>query len=93
MNIGRPSTYAPIISTLSERKYVKKEKKSLVPTELGFTVNDIMNEYFTDIVDVKFTAAMEDKLDDVESKGSDWKKLISDFYGPFSDELSKADKG
>lgn len=91
-NIGRPSTYAPIISTLSERKYVKKEKKSLVPTELGFTVNDIMNEYFTDIVDVKFTAAMEDKLDDVESKGSDWKKLISDFYGPFSDELSKADK-
>ena len=91
-NIGRPSTYAPIISTLSERKYVKKEKKSLVPTELGFTVNDIMNEYFTDIVDVKFTAAMEDKLDDVESKGSDWKKLISEFYGPFSDELSKADK-
>ena len=91
-NIGRPSTYAPIISTLSERKYVKKEKKSLVPTDLGFTVNDIMNEYFTDIVDVKFTAAMEDKLDDVESKGTDWKKLISEFYGPFSEELGKADK-
>ena len=91
-NIGRPSTYAPIISTLSDRKYVKKEKKSLVPTELGFTVNDIMNEYFTDIVDVKFTAAMEDRLDDVESKGADWKKLISEFYGPFSEELSKADK-
>ena len=90
-NIGRPSTYAPIISTLSERKYVKKEKKSLVPTELGFTVNDIMNEYFTDIVDVKFTAAMEDKLDDVEAKGTDWKKLIEDFYGSFSDELEKAD--
>ncbi len=91
-NIGRPSTYAPIISTLSERKYVKKEKKSLVPTELGFTVNDIMNEYFTDIVDVKFTAAMEDKLDDVESKGTDWKKIIEEFYRPFSEELGKADK-
>jgi DNA topoisomerase-1 len=71
---------------------VKKEKKSLVPTELGFTVNDIMIEYFTDIVDVKFTAAMEDKLDDVESKGEDWKRLIEEFYGPFSEELSKADK-
>ncbi len=90
-NIGRPSTYAPIITTLSERKYIRKEKKSLVPTELGFTVNDIMNQYFTDIVDVKFTAAMEDRLDDVESKGADWKKLIGEFYGPFSDELKKAD--
>ena len=90
-NIGRPSTYAPIVSTLSERKYVKKEKKSLVPTELGFTVNDIMVEYFSDIVNVKFTAAMEDKLDDVESKGIEWKKIISDFYGPFDKELKKAD--
>lgn len=91
-NIGRPSTYAPIVSTLSERKYVKKEKKSLVPTELGFTVNDIMVEYFSDIVNVKFTAAMEDKLDDVESKGIEWKKIISDFYGPFDKELKKADE-
>ena len=91
-NIGRPSTYAPIVSTLSERRYVKKEKKSLVPTELGFTVNDIMNEYFTDIVNVKFTAEMEDKLDDVESKGIDWKKIISDFYGPFEKELKAADE-
>ena len=91
-NIGRPSTYAPIVSTLSERRYVKKEKKSLVPTELGFTVNDIMNEYFTDIVNVKFTAEMEDKLDDVETKGIDWKKIISDFYGPFEKELKAADE-
>ena len=90
-NIGRPSTYAPIVSTLSDRKYVKKEKKSLVPTELGFTVNDIMVQYFTDIVDVQFTAAMEDKLDDVESKGIDWKKIISDFYDPFEKELKKAE--
>ena len=90
-NIGRPSTYAPIVTTLSDRKYVKKEKKSLVPTELGFTVNDIMVQYFTDIVDVQFTAAMEDKLDDVESKGSDWKEIISDFYDPFEKELKKAE--
>ena len=91
-NIGRPSTYAPIVSTLSERRYVKKEKKSLVPTELGFTVNDIMNEYFSDIVNVKFTAGMEDKLDDVESKGIEWKDVIKDFYGPFEKELKDADE-
>ena len=91
-NIGRPSTYAPIVSTLSERKYVKREKRTLIPTELGFVVNDVMNEYFTDIVNVKFTADMEDKLDAVEEKGSDWKKIIRDFYGPFDDELKKADK-
>ncbi len=91
-NIGRPSTYAPIVSTLSDRRYVKKEKKSLVPTELGFTVNDIMNEYFTDIVNVRFTAKMEDQLDDVESKDIRWKDIIKDFYGPFEKELKAADE-
>ena len=91
-NIGRPSTYAPIVSTLSDRRYVKKEKKSLVPTELGFTVNDIMNEYFTDIVNVRFTAKMEDRLDDVESKDIKWKDIIKDFYGPFEKELKAADE-
>ena len=65
-NIGRPSTYAPIVATLSERKYVTREKKSLVPTELGFLVTGLMEEYFREIVDVNFTADMEDKLDDVE---------------------------
>jgi len=90
-NIGRPSTYAPIVSTLSERKYVKRDKKTLVPTDLGFLVNDLMNEYFTDIVDVKFTAGMEDKLDDIETKGGDWRQVIGDFYGPFEKELKKAD--
>ena len=90
-NIGRPSTYAPIVSTLSERRYVKKEKKSLVPTDLGFTVNDIMTEYFTDIVNVQFTSDMEDRLDDIESKGIKWKKVIEDFYGPFEKELKKAE--
>ena len=91
-NIGRPSTYAPIVSTLSERRYVKKEKKSLVPTELGFTVNDIMKEYFADIVDAKFTADMEDKLDDIESKDVKWRDIIEDFYKPFKEELKKADE-
>ena len=91
LNIGRPSTYAPIVGTLSERKYVKREKKSLVPTELGFIVTDLMEKYFTEIVDVNFTAGMEDKLDDVEARGTDWKSVIRDFYGPFEKELEKAD--
>ena len=91
-NIGRPSTYAPIVGTLIERKYVKREKKSLVPTELGFVVTDLMQEHFKDIVDVHFTAEMEDRLDDVEAKGTDWKSLIREFYGPFEKELDAADK-
>lgn len=91
-NIGRPSTYAPIVSTLSERKYVKKEKKALVPTELGFIVTGLMEEYFKEIVDVGFTASMEDKLDDVEMGKREWKSLIREFYGPFAEELSVADK-
>ncbi len=91
-NIGRPSTYAPIVSTLSERKYVGKEKKSLKPTELGFVVDDLMGEYFTDIVDAGFTAEMEDSLDDIEIKKLEWKKVVRDFYGNFSKELKKADE-
>lgn len=65
-NIGRPSTYAPIVATLSERKYVSREKKTLVPTELGFLVTGLMEEYFKEIVDVNFTAGMEDRLDEVK---------------------------
>lgn len=91
-NIGRPSTYAPIVSTLTERKYVKKEKKSLVPTDLGFIVTGLMEEYFKEIVDVGFTAAMEDQLDDVEMKRREWKSIIRDFYVPFSKDLEAADK-
>ena len=90
-NIGRPSTYAPIVATLSERKYVSREKKSLVPTELGFLVTGLMEEYFKEIVDVSFTASMEDKLDDVEVEGLEWKTIIRDFYGPFKKELDAAD--
>ena len=90
-NIGRPSTYAPIIGTLSERKYIERQKKSLIPTELGFLVTGMMEEYFREISDVGFTAEMEDKLDDVEVQDLNWKEIIRDFYGPFSKELEIAD--
>ena len=90
-NIGRPSTYAPIVGTLTDRKYVKREKKSLVPTELGFLVTGLMEEYFKEIVDVNFTAEMEDRLDSVELGDEKWKQVIRDFYGPFSRELEVAD--
>jgi len=91
-DIGRPSTYAPIVTTLLERKYVKREKKTLIPTELGFLVTDLMEKYFLNIVDAGFTAQMEDKLDLVETEGNDWKALIGDFYGPFKEELENADR-
>ncbi len=91
-NIGRPSTYAPIVGTLVERKYVKREKKSLIPTELGFVVSDLMETHFTEIVDAKFTAEMEDKLDNIEAEGFPWKKIIADFYEPFKVELEKAEE-
>jgi len=90
-DIGRPSTYAPIVSTLTERKYVGREKKALKPTELGFLVNDLMEEYFKDIVDAGFTANMENRLDDVEVGSQKWKDLISEFYGTFKKELDIAD--
>ena len=70
--IGRPSTYAPIISTIQSRGYVVKESKVLLPTELGKIVNDIMKTYFTDIVDIEFTAQMEKKLDDIEEGDKKW---------------------
>ncbi|WP_026485929.1 type I DNA topoisomerase [Caldanaerobius polysaccharolyticus] len=88
--IGRPSTYAPILSTIQERGYVVKEGKVLVPTELGYIVNDIMLKYFKDIVDIGFTADMENKLDAVESGQIQWKELVRDFYNQFSKELKDA---
>ncbi len=91
-NIGRPSTYAPIVSTLMERKYVIREKKSLVPTDLGFLVTELLETYFKEIVDVGFTAEMEDKLDDVEVKHTDWHTVVSDFYSGFEKELKIADE-
>ncbi len=91
-NIGRPSTYAPIMATIMDRKYVKKEKRMLVPTELGFMVNQMMEDYFREIVDTGFTADMEDKLDDVEVKDTDWKDIIRDYYKILEKELEAADK-
>ena len=91
-DIGRPSTYAPIVATLMDRKYIKKEKKNLVPTKLGFTVTDMMTEYFREIVDVGFTARMEDGLDDIETKGIRWKQIVEDYYKILRDELDDADK-
>lgn len=90
-NIGRPSTYVPIIATLIERKYVTREKKTLTPTELGFIVTDLMETYFKEVVDAGFTAALEDKLDDVEVKHIDWKNIINDFYSVLEKELEVAD--
>ena len=90
-NIGRPSTYAPIMATLLERKYIIKEKKSLVPTDLGFVVIELMEEYFPEIADTGFTADMEDRLDDVEIKHSDWKAIVKEFYDILEKELKEAD--
>ncbi len=92
LNIGRPSTYAPIVATLSDRKYIKKKGKSIIPTELGFTVTNLLTEYFKEIVDVAFTANMEDKLDEVGLTIDDWKQILRDFYVNFEKELKIADE-
>ena len=90
--IGRPSTYAPTITTITARGYVSREKKMFVPTELGKVVTEIMSQHFADIVDVAFTANMEKELDSIEEGSVDWVKILRDFYGPFSEEIKKAEK-
>jgi len=90
-NIGRPSTYVPIIATLLDRKYLVREKKILIPTDLGFIVTELMEKYFNQIVDTGFTADLEDKLDDVEAKHTNWKNIIDEFYATLKDELDVAD--
>ncbi len=92
LGIGRPSTYAPTVSTILARNYILKEKKQLYPTELGIVVTDLMKENFGDIINVEFTADMETRLDDVEEGKLEWKDIIRDFYGPFKKDLEKADK-
>ena len=89
--IGRPSTYAPTISTILARGYAMREKKQLFPTELGVMITDMMKEHFADIVDIAFTASMEEKLDEVEEGKRPWKQVISDFYGPFEQTLERAE--
>ena len=88
--IGRPSTYAPTISTITTRRYVKREKRYLVPTELGDIVNNLLVENFSNIVDAKFTAKIEEDLDNVAEGDILWKQLINEFYGPFGEQLEKA---
>ncbi len=91
-NIGRPSTYAPITATLIDRKYINREKKSLVPTDLGFLVTELMEQYFPEIADTSFTADMEDRLDSVEVEHTDWTLIIKEFYDILSKELEIADR-
>lgn len=90
--IGRPSTYVPTISTLLGRNYVVREKKNLIPTELGDIVNNIVSEYFKQIVDVDFTAAMERKLDNVEEGNENWTKIVEEFFTPLKVAIDKAEK-
>ncbi len=88
--IGRPSTYASIISVLSKRKYTVKDGKFILPTEIAFKMTEMLIKYFPDIMDVGFTAGMEDKLDDIENGGKDWHQIIGDFYPHFATQLEKA---
>ena len=90
--IGRPSTYAPTITTIVSRGYVRRVKKQLVPTELGRITTDIMKNYFDDIVDIEFTAGMEKKLDEVEDGKLSWIEVLSEFYPEFEENLKKAQK-
>ena len=87
--VGRPSTYAPTVATLSQRTYVNIEKKQIVPTEMAFTVTKILEEHFANIVDISFTANMEEKLDEVSEGKVDWQKLLADFYVPFMQQIEK----
>ena len=89
--VGRPSTYAPTISTILDREYVVKEGKFLRPTPLGEVVTGLMTERFSDIVDLKFTARMEDALDDVEKGEKVWTDVLTEFYGGFAEELKEAE--
>jgi len=88
--IGRPSTYAPTLSTIQARGYVLREEKRLVPTEIGIQVNDLMVQYFSDIVDLKFTARMEEDLDMIASGQAEWVEVMHEFYQPFAADLKKA---
>lgn len=92
LGIGRPSTYAPTISTLLTRDYIEREKKNLIPTELGKIVNSIMSEYFKNVVNAEFTADMEERLDSIEEGTEPWRKIVAEYYGPLKKEIDFADK-
>jgi len=88
--IGRPSTYAPILSTIQQREYVIKSRNILQPTELGIVVNDLMSQYFPDIVDTEFTARLEDELDGIANNKGNWVDIVQDFYTPLEKNLASA---
>jgi DNA topoisomerase-1 len=90
--IGRPSTYSAIVETIQARGYVEQVDRRFHPTDIGFSVNDLLAEHFTDIVDLAFTALMEEKLDRVAEGDGDWVKVLGDFYGPFAAELALAEE-
>ncbi len=85
--IGRPSTYASIISVLTKRKYVEKDGKYMKPTEVAYRITDMLVHYFKDIMDVGFTAGMEERLDEIEEGGKDWHAIVGEFYPPFEEQL------
>jgi DNA topoisomerase-1 len=89
--IGRPSTYAPIMSTIQERGYVDKEGRALKPTEIGMTTNSLLVKHFPVILDIKFTAHLEDELDDIVEEKMDWLETLKEFYEPFSKALAEAE--
>ena len=90
--IGRPSTYSPTITTILERRYIEKNQKQLVPTELGKIVNKLLTENFQDVINVQFTAKIEDEFDEIAEGKEQWKKMIREFYGPFEKEIEKVEK-
>ncbi len=90
--IGRPSTYAPTISTLQARNYITIEKRQIVPTEVAFTVTELLEKHFPEIVDANFTANMEEILDKIADEEYDWQKVLVDFYFPFMEEIAKGKK-
>ena len=90
--IGRPSTYSPTITTILERRYIEKEQKQLIPTELGKITNKLLIENFTDVINVEFTANMENQFDSIAEGKENWKKIIREFYGPFEETVEKVEK-
>ena len=90
--IGRPSTYSPTITTILERRYIEKEQKQLIPTELGKVVNKLLTENFTDIINVEFTAKVENQFDNIAEGKENWKEMIGEFYTPFEKNLEKVEK-
>ena len=90
--IGRPSTYSPTITTILERRYIEKEQKQLMPTELGKITNKLLTENFTNVINVEFTANIENQFDSIAEGKQNWRKIIGEFYGPFEENVEKVEK-